>query len=76
MAALIAYGSSQAREWIQDAAVTYAAAVATMDPLTHCPGLRIEPVPPQWPKPLQMDSFFFFFLRSAPEACRSSQVKG
>ena len=73
MAALIAYGSSLAREWIQDAAVTYAAAVATMDPLTHCAGLRIEPVPPQWPKPLQMDSFF---LRSAPEACRSSQVKG
>ena len=36
--------SSQARDQIQAAVVTYAAALATLDPLTHCAGLGIEPV--------------------------------
>ena len=35
----MAYGSSWARDWIWAAAVTYTAAVATMDPLTHWAGL-------------------------------------
>ena len=38
MATLAAYGSSHARDWIQAATVTYAPAVATPDPLTHCAG--------------------------------------
>ena len=32
MATPMAYGSSQARDWIQDTAATYTAAVATLDP--------------------------------------------
>ena len=43
MAATVAYGSSQARDWIQAAAVTYATAVATPNPLIYCTGLGIEP---------------------------------
>ena len=30
---------------IESKPVTYAAAVAVLDPLTHCPGLGIEPTP-------------------------------
>ena len=48
MAVLAAYGSSWARDLI------YAAAVATLDPLTHCTKLGIELVPPKQPKPLQI----------------------
>ena len=36
MAAPVAYGSSWARDGIQAAAVNYTAAVAMLDPLTHC----------------------------------------
>ena len=36
MAAPEAYGSFQARDWIQAPAVTYATGAATLDPLTHC----------------------------------------
>ena len=46
-----AYKSSQARDWTWAIVVTIA--LATQDPLTHCTGLGIEPVPLQWPKPLQ-----------------------
>ena len=52
----MAYGCSQARDWIWATAVTYAALVAMPDPLIHCIQLGIEPAPPQWPKPLQSDS--------------------
>ena len=44
-----AYGSSQSRDWIQATDMTCAVAVAMLDPLTHWPGLRIQPTPPQWP---------------------------
>ena len=37
--------SSQARRYIQAAAETYAAAVATLDPLIHCAAPGIEPAP-------------------------------
>ena len=47
MAAPRAYGSSWARDGIQASAVTQATAVAMPDPLTHCTGSGIEPVPPQ-----------------------------
>ena len=49
MAASTAYGSSQARDWIPPTAGTYAVAAATLDPLTHCPGLGIKLVPLQQP---------------------------
>ena len=45
MAAPLAYRSSQARDWIRARAVTYAAAVATKDPLTHWARRGIEPAP-------------------------------
>ena len=41
----VAYGNSQAGDCIQATTVTYAAAVATQDPLIHCAGPRIEPQP-------------------------------
>ena len=41
MAALMAYESSLARDWI------WATAVAMLDPLTHCAGLEIKPMPLQ-----------------------------
>ena len=47
MAAPKAYGSSWA----------WAAAVATLDPLTHWAGLGIELVFPQQPEAMQLDSF-------------------
>ena len=51
------YGSSQAREWIQAVAVTYTTtALAMLDPLTHRPGLWIEPAILQWLKPLHFVS--------------------
>ena len=43
MAALTVYGSSWARGWIQNAAVTYTTAIATRDPLTHCTGWGSNP---------------------------------
>ena len=55
-AAAMAYGSSWARAWIWATALTSATAAAALDPLTYCARLGIEPVPPQWPKPLQLDS--------------------
>ena len=66
MAIPTAYGSSQARKWIQATAEIFTEAVEMLDPLTHCARLGIKPVPSWWPKPLQSDSssffFFFFFL--------------
>ena len=56
IAAPEAYGSSQARDWIQATAATYTPAVAMWDPLTHCAGLGIKPTPSQWPEPWQLDS--------------------
>ena len=53
MAVLTAYGSFQARDWIRASTATYAVAVAMPDPLTHCAWLKIKPMSPQWPKPLQ-----------------------
>ena len=50
MAEPSAYGSSQARDWIQ------AAVVAMLDPVTHCARPGMEPVPLQWPKLWQLDS--------------------
>ena len=51
MATPAAYGNSTlARDQIQ------AIAVATLDPLTHWAGPRIEPVPLQWPDPLQLET--------------------
>ena len=47
MAALTAYGSSRAKDWIQAAAVTYAAAAAISDLLIHCPKPGIKPTPLQ-----------------------------
>ena len=44
---------SQARDWIQATAET---GVSALGPLTHSPRPGIEPVPPQWPEPLQSDS--------------------
>ena len=52
----MAYGSSQARNWIQAAAMTYATDAAMLDPLTHCARPGIEPRAPQQPEPLQSDS--------------------
>ena len=51
-----AYGSSWARDWIPAAVATYAAAVATPDPLTHCARLGIQSAPPQGPETLKFDS--------------------
>ena len=45
MAIPMAHGSSRARDGIG------VAAVATPDPLTHCAGLRIEPMPPHHLEP-------------------------
>ena len=56
MVAHMAYGGSQARDWIWATAVTYTETVATLDPLTHWAGPGIEPIPPQQPKLLQSDS--------------------
>ena len=47
MATSTAYGSSQARDWIRAAAVTYSEAVAMADPLTYCTGPRIKSEPLQ-----------------------------
>jgi len=60
MAAPTAYGSSRARGWIWAVAATYAIAETTLDPSTHCIGLGIEPMPPQWPEPPKI--FLVFFL--------------
>ena len=64
----MAYGSSQDRDWIFASAATYTAAAAVPDPLTHCTGMGIKPLPPQWPEQLQLDSFFLFLFRDVPEA--------
>ena len=56
MATLVAFGSSQARDWIQATAATYATAAATPDPLTHYTRPGIEPAPPQPLESLQLDS--------------------
>ena len=56
MATPTAYGSSQATYWVRAAAAAYAAAAAVPDPLPHCARLGNKPVPPQQPKPLQLDS--------------------
>ena len=54
MAAPMAYGSSQARNWIQATAVTYSSARATLNPLTHSPRTGMELAPLHWPKLLQI----------------------
>ena len=54
MAATRAYGSSWARYEILASALTYATAAAMPDPLTHCAGLGIKPVPLQQPKLLKL----------------------
>ena len=61
MAMPMAYESSQARDWIWAMAATYTAAVTSVaatvsETLTHCARPGIEPVPPQRPKSLQLDS--------------------
>lgn len=45
-----------ARAWLQATATSYTTAAAMPNPLTHCAGLRIEPMPPQPPALLQADS--------------------
>ena len=50
MATPVAYGSSQARDWI------WATAAATLEPLTYSTRLGTEPEPPEQPEPLQSDS--------------------
>ena len=50
MAALMAYVSSWARDWMQAAAVAYATPEAMLGPLTHYTGPGIEPVP-RWELP-------------------------
>ena len=52
----MAYENSQTRDQIQAIAVTYPAAVAMPNPLTHCTGLGTELVLPQGTEPLQSDS--------------------
>ena len=42
-ATAMAYGSSQARDWIWASAAIYATSKAMPDPLTHCTGTRINP---------------------------------
>ena len=54
MAAPVAQGSSQTRDWIHTTVANYTTAVATVDPLTHCARPGMEPTPPEWPKPLQL----------------------
>ena len=56
MDASMGYVSSWARNRIQAAPGTYVAAVAILDPLSHCARLGIEPMPFQGPEPLQVDS--------------------
>ena len=52
------FSGSNCRMWkftgqglIQAIFAIYTAAVATLDPLTHCNGLEIEPTPLQGPEP-------------------------
>ena len=52
MAASMVYASSWARDWIQ----AYTTPAATLDPLTYCARLGIEPASTKWPKLLQSDS--------------------
>ena len=50
LATPMAYGSSRAK------AATYTTATTTLDPLTHCPKLEIEPATSQQPEPQRSDS--------------------
>ena len=56
LAAPEGYGSSQAKDWIQATAWTYAAAVTTPNPLIHCTRPRIKLASLQGPESLQSDS--------------------
>ena len=47
---------------------------AVLAPLTHCTRPGIEPTPLQKPKPLQSDSYFFFF-QGHTSAYRGSQAR-
>ena len=55
--------SSCVRDWISVATVTYAAVAAVRATLIHYFRLGIEPVPLQWPKLLQLDSYTNNFYR-------------
>ena len=55
MATPTAHGSSQPGGWIWATDTTYATGVVTPDPLTHCVGLEIKPMPSKRPKLLQSD---------------------
>ena len=60
--------------------MTYTATVATLDPLTHCAGQGIKPLPLQHPEPLWLDSFFCFvffvcLFRATPGAYGGSQAR-
>ena len=47
LAALVAHGSSRARDPIQARTVTYAIAAVMLGPFTHCTRLGIELMPPR-----------------------------
>ena len=50
MAALMAYESSRARDWIWAATVIYATGAEMPGPSTHCASLGMEPAPLQQPE--------------------------
>ena len=66
MATPTAYGSSWPRDWNQGRTAAHAAAATMPDPLSHCDRLEVKPTPPQQSEPMQLDSFFFFFLFLGP----------
>ena len=51
--------ASWVRDWISATVETYAAVVATPDPLTYDSKPGIEPAPLQWPKPLNSDPYYW-----------------
>ena len=71
MAASLAYGNSQAKDQIQATASTYAAAVATPDPLTHCIGLGIESIALDWGSNLHLHSDLSYCDQILSPLCHS-----
>jgi len=69
LATSVTYWSFWARDWIWATAVTYTAAVAMLDPLTHFARLGIEPVPQQQPQLLQIQG------RTLNLLCHSGNAK-